>query len=144
MAFSHEIRVRYGEVDLQNVVFNAHWLAYADDATTRFFAHMGYDPATLWTGDAEAPFDVMVRSASLDFAGSAGFEDVVQLEVAPTRLGTSSFDLRCRASVDGEPAVTVDLTYVVIAPGEHRSMPIPDDLRSRLEQHLDEADPAVR
>ena len=137
MAFTHEIRVRYGEVDMQNVVFNAHWLAYADDATTRFFEHMGYDPAALWTGAAEAPFDVMVRSASLDFAGSAGFEDVVELEVAPTRLGTSSFDLRCRASVDGRRAVTVELTNVCIDPGEHRSMPIPDDLRTRLEAHLD-------
>lgn len=136
MTFTHEIRVRYGEVDQQNVVFNAHWLAYADDATTRFFDHLGYDPGVLWTGQADAPFDIMVRSASLDFAGSAGFEDVVTLEVAPTRLGTSSFDLRCRATVDGRSAVTVELTYVCIRPGEHRSMPIPDELRERLEIHL--------
>ena len=26
----HRIRVRYGEVDMQRVVFNAHYLAYCD------------------------------------------------------------------------------------------------------------------
>ena len=30
--FRHRIRVRYGEVDREGVVFNAHYLAYIDDA----------------------------------------------------------------------------------------------------------------
>ena len=30
--FKHSIAVRFGEVDLQAVVFNAHYLAYCDDA----------------------------------------------------------------------------------------------------------------
>ena len=32
MSFRHSIRVRYGECDMQGVVFNAHYLAYVDDA----------------------------------------------------------------------------------------------------------------
>ena len=34
--FTHRIRVRYAEVDGQGVVFNAHWLTYFDEASTRF------------------------------------------------------------------------------------------------------------
>lgn len=145
MAFTHRIRVRYAEVDAQGVVFNAHWLTYADDATTRFFEHLGYDPATLWTDGPDAAFDIMVRSSTLDFAGPAGFDDVVELSVAPVRLGTSSFDLRYVAAVDGRPVVTITTTYVTIVAGEARSQPIPDDLRERLEQAADDGptSPAV-
>ena len=31
MGYSQDIRVRYGEVAAQEVVFNAHYLAYLDD-----------------------------------------------------------------------------------------------------------------
>lgn len=134
MAFTHRIRVRYAEVDAQGVVFNAHWLTYADDATTRFFEHLGYDTAAMWAPGADAAFDIMVRSTTLDFAGSAGFDDLVEVSVVPARLGTSSFDLRYVASVDGRAVVTITTTYVTVVAGEARSQPMPDDLRDRLEQ----------
>ena len=135
MPFTHHLRVRYAEVDAQGVVFNAHWLTYADDATTRFFEPLGYDPATLWS-DTAAPFDIMVRASSLDFAGAVHFDEEVAIDVAPTRLGSSSFDLRYAARVGDRPAVTITSTYVVVVPGEQRSQPIPDELRARLERDL--------
>ena len=129
---THRVRVRYAETDMQGVVFNAHWLTYADDAVTRFFEQLGYDPAALWAGGADSPFDVMVRRSTLDFAGPARFEEVVDLDVRATRLGTTSFDLEVVATVDGRPAVTITTTYVVVVAGAHRSQPIPDRLRERL------------
>ena len=33
MTYIQTIRVRYGEVDAQGVVFNAHYLAYLDDVS---------------------------------------------------------------------------------------------------------------
>lgn len=133
--FVHTVRVRYADVDAQGVVFNAHWLTYADDATTRYFEHLGHDPATLWAGD-DAPFDIMVRATTLDFVGGAGFDDLVDIAVTPVRLGTTSFDLEFVATVSARPAVTVRTTYVVVVPGERRSQPIPDDLRARLTAEL--------
>ena len=135
MPFTHTVRVRYAEVDAQGVVFNAHWLTYADDATTRWFEHLGYDPATLWTG-SDASFDIMVRASSLDYVGAAHFDEEVALDVAPVRIGTTSFDLRYRARVGDRPAVTITTTYVVVVPGEQRSQPIPQDLRAHLERVL--------
>jgi acyl-CoA thioesterase FadM len=32
VTYRHTIRVRYGECDMQRVVFNAHYFAYCDDA----------------------------------------------------------------------------------------------------------------
>lgn len=138
MPFTHHLRVRYAEVDAQGVVFNAHWLTYADDATTRFFEHLGYDPTALWTG-TDAPFDIMVRASSLDFAGAAHFDEEVAIDVAPVRLGGSSFDLRYTAHVGDRAAVTITTTYVCVVPGAQRSTPVPDDLRRLLTAELDAA-----
>ena len=132
MPFTHRLRVRYAEVDAQGVVFNAHWLTYADDATTRFFEHLGHDPATLWS-DTDQPFDIMVRASALDFAGAAHFDEEVAIDVVPVRIGGSSFDLQYAARVGDRPAVRITTTYVCVVPGEQRSMPIPDDLRAQLE-----------
>ena len=35
-AYRHSIDVRWGEVDMQGVVFNAHYLAYIDDTLERW------------------------------------------------------------------------------------------------------------
>lgn len=129
---TYRIRVRYAEVDQQGVVFNAHWLTYADDAVTRFFEQLGHTPAELWMPTDDSPFDIMVRRSELDFAGPAHFDEVVDLDVRAARLGTTSFDLRIVATVDGRPAVTVTTTYVTVHPVRHRPIPVPDDLRAQL------------
>ena len=117
---------------MQGVVFNAHWLTYFDDACTRFFEHLGYTPKESFFGE----FDVMIVKAVLEWEGPAGFDDVVDIETGPVRLGTKSFDLRYRASVEGRPACTGIITYVNVKPSTHDSAPIPDELRSRLEAVL--------
>jgi acyl-CoA thioester hydrolase len=132
-AFVHRLRPRYAEVDQQGVVFNAHWLTYFDDACTRFFESLGWEPKEAFFGE----FDLMIVKAVLEWEGPAGFDEVVDIEVAPTRLGTKSLDLRYRASVDGRGACTGVITYVSVKPSTHESTPIPDAVRARLEAALD-------
>src|SRR6185295_16617944 len=96
VVFTHRIRVRYAEIDGQGVVFNAHWLTYFDDACTRFMESLGFG-TEFWTIE----FDVMLVRAELEWMGSARFDEWVDIGVAAVRLGTKSFDLRYRASVDG-------------------------------------------
>jgi len=126
--FVHRLRVRYAEVDAQGVVFNAHWLTYFDEASTRFFDWLGYDPRVAFFSE----FDVMVVHADLSWEGPAGFDDEVEIAVVPVRLGTSSFDLRFTATVRSEPTCTGVTTYVSVTPGTHDATPLPDDLRARL------------
>jgi acyl-CoA thioester hydrolase len=126
-AFTHHVRVRYAEVDGQGVVFNAHWLTYFDDACTRFMDHLGF--SAIWISD----FDVMLVKAVVEWQGPAGFDDVVDITVTPTRLGTKSFDLTYEASVHGRPVCQATITYVSVAPGENTSVPIPEAVRAALE-----------
>jgi acyl-CoA thioester hydrolase len=131
--FVHRLRPRYAEVDQQGVVFNAHWLTYFDDACTRFFESLGWEPKEAFFGE----FDLMIVKAVLEWEGPAGFDEVVDIEVAPIRLGTKSLDLRYRASVAGRAACTGVITYVSVKPSTHESTPIPDEVRARLEGALD-------
>jgi acyl-CoA thioester hydrolase len=62
MPFTHTLRPRYAEVDMQKVVFNGHWLTYFDDACTRFFESLGFDPRE--TFSEKGLFDAMVVKAA--------------------------------------------------------------------------------
>lgn len=135
--FTHTIRPRYGECDMQGIVFNARWLDYFDDAVTRFFESLGYDPKeTFMEG---GPFDFTVVKAVLEFRSPARFDDEVAITVAPARIGTKSLDLRMTATVDGRVACEGTTTYVFVEPGTMRSSAIPDDVRERLGKATDEA-----
>lgn len=129
MAFEHHIRVRYGECDQQGVVFNGHWLAFFDDAMTNYVRGLGYDPVTLFADE----FDVMLVRSVIEWKAAVTFDDDVAIEVVPTRLGRSSFDLTFTARVGGDEAVAAVITYVSIDPEGHRSRPIPDGIRAKLE-----------
>jgi acyl-CoA thioester hydrolase len=128
--FTHRVRVRYAEVDAQRVVFNAHWLTYCDDACTRFVESLGYQGA-----DWSEVLDLMLVRAVLEWSGPAGFDEWVDIAVEPVRIGTTSFDLRYRATVDGRPACTAVITYVSVEPGTHAPTPVPARLRDGLAAH---------
>ena len=85
--------------------------------------------AEFWTIE----FDVMLVHAELDWKGSARFDEWVEIDVAPVRLGTKSFDLRYRASVDGRSLCDATITYVAVVPGQNTSIAIPDKVRTALE-----------
>ena len=55
--FRHELRVRYGEVDMQGHVFNAHYLAFVDDTLNAWLRKA--------LGDYQAAgFDMVLKSAT--------------------------------------------------------------------------------
>jgi acyl-CoA thioesterase FadM len=96
---------------------------------TRFCDHIGFPPKVVFF----STFDVMVVKAVVEWQGPAGFDDDVDISVTPTRLGTKSFDLTYRATVDGRPVCSGVLTYVSVKPGAAESVEIPADVRAALE-----------
>ena len=129
--FVHHLRPRYAEVDVQGVVFNAHWLTYFDEAQTRFFESIGLRPKEVFFTN----FDVMVVKASLEWQGPAGFDDDIAIAVTVPRLGNASLDIEYVATCNGDAACVGLVTYVSVTPGTHDSTPIPDDIRGRLVEH---------
>ncbi len=123
MAYVHTIRVRYGEVDMQRVVFNAHYLAYCDDAADVWLRQLG-------VGLEAGEWDVMVKKAAITWSGAARVHDQLDIEVGVRRWGTTSFDVGFDGAVQGEPVFSADVTYVAVRTGTTETMRVPDDFRA--------------
>ena len=122
MGYVHHVRIRYGEVDMQRVVFNAHYLAYCDDAADLWFRSIG---ALLEGGD----WDVMVKKATITWDGGAKVHDDLAIAVSVSRWGNTSFDVRFDGTVDGDAVFTADLTYVAVSTGTLETVRVPDPFR---------------
>lgn len=121
--YVHHVRVRYGEVDMQRVVFNAHFLAYCDDAADVWFRQIGAGLEDDW-------WEVMVKKATITWSGAARVHDDLAIAVSVVRWGTSSFDVRFDGTVDGAPVFEAILTYVAVRTGTSETVRVPDDFRA--------------
>lgn len=125
--FRHEIRVRYGEVDVQRHVFNAHYLTYVDDACDAWFrATLGDDYHDAGT------VDMVLKRADLTWHGGAGLGDVLAIDVCARRWGRTSFDIAFAGSVGERPIFTAEVTYVAVTPGTTTPTPVPEAVRFAL------------
>jgi acyl-CoA thioester hydrolase len=125
VTYRHEIRVRYGEVDLQGVVFNAHYLAYCDDAADTWLR-------SIPGGIADGDWDIMVVKAEITWHGSAGLHDVLAIDVGVRRFGNSSFDVGFEGSMGDRRVFSATLTYVAVAPNTTRPIPVPEPFRGSV------------
>jgi acyl-CoA thioester hydrolase len=121
----YELRVRYGECDMQGVVFNAHYLAYVDDAIDRWFVdRIGrFD---------EVGFDCMVKRAAVEWSSPARWGETLSLVPSVSRWGTSSFDVTVTGAVGHRPVFSATVVYISVQPGSHTPCPVPGDVREAL------------
>ena len=121
--YVHHVRVRYGECDMQRVVFNANYLAYCDDAADWWFRSLG---ALLEAGE----WDVMVKKATITWDGAAKVHDDLAIEVSVSRWGNSSFDVRFDGTVERAAVFTAEITYVAVVTGTTETVPVPAEFRA--------------
>lgn len=125
VSYTQDIRIRYGEVDAQGVVFNAHYLAYLDDvADTWLRAFDGDFEATGW--------EVMLRHAELTWHGPAGIGEVLTIIAEVDRWGTTSFDMAFEVRVESRLVLTAKVVYVGVSVGDHVPTPAPPAIRAHL------------
>jgi YbgC/YbaW family acyl-CoA thioester hydrolase len=122
VVYRQRIRVRYGECDLQGVVFNANYLVYVDDVIERW---MG---ATL----PEDALDYMVKKASVEWSAPARRGDLIDATAEVSRWGRTSFDVTVRGTVAGAEIFTAVETCISVTPGTHTPTPVPDGVRAAL------------
>ncbi|MBC9252353.1 4-hydroxybenzoyl-CoA thioesterase [Pseudomonas alcaligenes] len=130
--FTLLLRVRYGECDAQQVVFNARYGDYIDVAATEFYRVLfGSYQALLERG-----LDSQVVRMNTDWSSSARFDDVLELRVQTLRLGTTSYSLQVDILQHAEQRLVArsEITYVMIDARSFTKVAIPDDLRARFEQ----------
>jgi acyl-CoA thioester hydrolase len=122
MIYTHQIRVRYGELDPQGVVFNANYLAYCDDAFDRWLH------STILKSLEELGLDVMLKKVVLEWDAPARLGDELTIEVQVLRWGDTSFDVQFQAS----KVFRAVITYVCVRHLTTSPMRFPDELRGQL------------
>ena len=123
--YRHRLRVRYGEVDMQGVAFNAHYLAWCDDALEVWFGEVGVRAAGIG-------WDCMVVRTVIEWSEGAHAGDHVDIDVAVTRWGRTSFDVGFTGTVAERALFTATTTYVGVATGTTEPTEPPDEVRERL------------
>ena len=131
MPFTHQLRVRFGECDPQNLVFNAHYLAYADVALTELQRAAFGSYSEMITAHG---VDLVVAEAQIRFRAPARFDDLLDVGLAVGTLGTTSMTLALDITREGTTLVDGDLRYVFVDAQTWDKTPIPDGVRAALQR----------
>jgi acyl-CoA thioester hydrolase len=129
--FRYYFRVRYGECDAQKVVFNARYADYLDFSLLEFLRAIGYGEAV-----TKGVLDYQSVKLTLEWKGSARFDQVLELSIRAKQLGNTSFTISTEFRIAGEDAViaTAETVHVCVAPETLQKMPLPADFRAALER----------
>ena len=127
--FFHRLRVRWAEVDMQKIVFNAHYLMYFDTAISDYWRALAlpYEATMLSLGG-----DLYVKKASIEFHGSARFDDRLDVALKCKHIGNSSMTFTGAILRGEEHLISCELIYVFADPSTQKSKPVPAALRDIL------------
>jgi acyl-CoA thioester hydrolase len=132
----YRFRVRWAEVDMQKVVFNAHYLTYIDTAIAEYWREIGLPYPDGYVDHYGA--DVFLRKAAIDYLGSAHYDDELSVLCRVAGLGRTSMTMRFeiwRDAGDSAPLVTADLVYVNVDAATKKPQPLPDEVRARVRDY---------
>ncbi|MGE8500021.1 MAG: acyl-CoA thioesterase [Pseudomonas sp.] len=130
--FFHPLRVRWSEVDPQSIVFNGHYLTYADVAITEYFRSLGISyPADLSRDGG----DFFAIKTVLEYLAPARFDDLLDIGIRTSRLGRSSLSFSLGIWRVGEALTTGEIIYVHADSTTRSSKALPQWLRDRINDY---------
>ena len=117
------VRVRFNEIDGQNIVFNGNYLVYADIGVTEYFRALGEgEPGSFF---AQYGTDIVVVNAELDYHASARLDEVIRIASRVARFGRTSFTMHVAIFRGDERLTDMALTYAHVESDRSRSLPLP-------------------
>lgn len=127
------IRVRYGEVDQQGVVYNGNYVVYTDFAFGEFFRSKGYSYHELVH---RYESEICHKKSTFEYIASLYEDDMAEVGVRVIKIGTRSITLGYEIYRQGEddPLVIAQVVYVGYDTQHRKSRPITDLMRSLLQQ----------
>jgi acyl-CoA thioester hydrolase len=128
--FRYLLRVRYVECDAQKVVFNSRYSEYVDVSINEFLRAIGVLPEFL-----EGHLDFQLVKQTVEWKAPARFDQVLELSIAASRLGTTSFTIETTFRIAGAERViaTAETVYVLVDGRTLTKLALPDSLRAALQ-----------
>ena len=118
---------------MQKVVFNAHYLTYIDTAIAEYWRAIGLPYPEGYVDRYRA--DVYLRKATVEYLGSAQYDDDLSVFCRASALGRTSMTMRFEIWRDRDndsPLVTAELVYVNVDVATKKPQPLPEDFRVRV------------
>ncbi|WP_290866751.1 YbgC/FadM family acyl-CoA thioesterase [Aquabacterium sp.] len=134
-SFIHRLRVRWAEVDAQQVVFNAHYLSYLDAAMSDYWREVGLPYPE---GLLHVQGDLYMRANSMQYHAPARLDDWLEVGVRCERIGNSSLTMAWAVWAQGRLIVSGEAVYVLTSLADRQPMRVPDSLRAQIEAHASE------
>ena len=128
--FFDHLRVRWAEIDAQKIVFNAHYLMYFDTAVAGYWRALALPYAESMESLGG---DLYVRKATVEYHGSARYDDRLDVGLRCARIGNSSIQFLGGVFRADELLVEGELIYVFADPHTQTSRPVPPALRELLQ-----------
>ena len=125
----HRLRVRWGEVDIQRIVFNPHYLMYVDGAFTEYWRALGIPYASI---PAVLQGELYVKKSTLEHHGSARLDDLLDVCLKCERIGNSSLLFHSGIFRGETLLVSAEVVYVFADSASQRPKPVPLLLRELL------------
>ena len=128
--FFHPLRVRWAEVDRQDVVFNGHYFLYFDVAVAEYWRLIGFR----YPQDLVDKFgtDIYAVNASAEYHASATYDELLDIGYRAARLGRSSLQLALGVWRGADHLTSGELVYVNADPKTRKSVPWPDAVRQAI------------
>lgn len=129
--FFFPVRVRYGEVDQQGVVYNGNYVVYTDVALKEFFRSKGYSYKKLAN---EYASEICHKKSTFEYISSAFEDDMLEVGIRVIKVGTSSFTLgfEIYRQEEEDPLVISEIVYVGYDTEKRSSRPITMLMRQLL------------
>jgi acyl-CoA thioesterase FadM len=129
MAFTHEIRVHWGDCDPAQIAFTGNIPNWAIQAIEAWWdAHVG--AGGWYHTELDRGFGTPFVHMDLDFRAPITPRHRLMCEVAPTRLGETSIAFRVRGRQDGLLCFEGNFVNVFVAAADFTKRPPPDDVRA--------------
>jgi acyl-CoA thioester hydrolase len=128
-SFTHSLRVRWAEVDLQAIVFNGNYLTYFDVAFTEYWRMTGLKDPIAQSKDG---LEMFAKKATIEFHAPASFDDVLEIGVRCSELGRTSMRFVIEIFKGEEHLISGEMVYVYADSKARKSTPIPDEWRNRF------------
>ncbi len=130
--FVHTLRVRWAEVDKQDIVFNGHYLTYFDVAITEYWRCIGVPyPAIIERWGT----DLFAVKAGIEYHAPAHFDDILDIGVRVSRIGNSSIQLVLGIFRDDRHLIGGERIYVNALPATRKASPVPASLRELIDAY---------
>ena len=122
----HRLRVRWAEVDMQKIVFNAHYLMYIDTAMMDYWRALAlpYEASMEVLGG-----EMYVKKATVEYHASAILDDTLDVALRCARVGNSSVLFQAGIFRGDQCLIESELVYVFADPATQTSRPVPAALR---------------